>query len=773
VKPATLRKQRQRAREAAVREVEFVREDWTLFLHPDRLQQKAGCSRDHMRAMVLKELVDNALDAGPVATLARSDADTWVVTDDGAGLDRDRVLRFFAVKRPLTSTKLLRRPTRGAIGNGLRVVTGGAIASGGKLTVESRGGRYVLDVDRATGATVVVEVGGSEVVTGTRVTVAFGPALPRGRGDGWMARIASRCHGPTASPMLSHPAWYTQHAFAEMVQAAEPGTTAADIAALMGVEPDADEAVRPPVEADFHGLRYRAGPQPVLLPLGADRFPGCYAKEIEEPAEDTLGGTPVLVEAWAQAERRPRSRGRGTVTVLVNRSPVATSVRLVPGGDHLVAFGCNLTHCIERVPADGAYEVVLAVTSPTVPITTEGKEPDLRPLWDAIVPVLAKAMRAAHKATRPSLRRGGIKSAAHEVMEEAYLKASADGTLPANARQIYYAARPLMQELLGAGAEIKDQYFTQYLLPDFMAAEPGLTEDWGVVYDARGHLLEPHTGTTVPVGTAQAREYLMQRRHRPSDLVAVEEALHPTLGAENRYSTLLYIEKEGFGPLLRKARIAERFDCAVMSTKGMSVTAARLIVDRCAQQRVRILVAHDFDRAGAAIAHTLGNDTRRYSFEADPDVVDLGLSLFDASRLGLQDEEAPDAGPMAATLRAYGLGVEEIEFLIGQRRRVELNAMTSIQFVAWLEAKLARNGAGKVVPEADVLERHARRALARRLVTRGLSPLIARAEAEASKVVLPADLATLVGRALARDPELPWEDALVRTLPDVTPGAGS
>ena len=40
--------------------------------------------------------------------------------------------------------------------------------------------------------------------------------------------------------------------------------------------------------------------------------------------------------------------------------------------------------------------------------------------------------------------------------------------------------------------------------------------------------------------------------------------------------------------------------------------------------------------------------------------------------------------------------------------------MTSDQFVAWLEGKLEEHGAGKVVPGAEVLERHARRVLARR-----------------------------------------------------------
>ena len=53
-----------------------------------------------------------------------------------------------------------------------------------------------------------------------------------------------------------------------------------------------------------------------------------------------------------------------------------------------------------------------------------------------------------------------------------------------------------------------------------------------------------------------------------------------THGPEGRFSGFLYIEKEGFEPLLSHARIAERFDLAIMSCKGMSVTAARELVDQ-------------------------------------------------------------------------------------------------------------------------------------------------------------------------------------------------
>jgi hypothetical protein len=48
----------------------------------------------------------------------------------------------------------------------------------------------------------------------------------------------------------------------------------------------------------------------------------------------------------------------------------------------------------------------------------------------------------------------------------------------------------------------------------------------------------------------------------------------------------LFIEKEGFAPLFKSSGIAERFDIAVMSTKGMSVVAARALVDKmCSDMR--------------------------------------------------------------------------------------------------------------------------------------------------------------------------------------------
>ncbi len=136
------------------------------------------------------------------------------------------------------------------------------------------------------------------------------------------------------------------------------------------------------------------------------------------------------------------------------------------------------------------------------------------------------------------------KEAAWAIMKDAYLKASANGTLPALSRQIMYAARPYIQEK--SGKTLRDAYFTQTLLPDYMEEHPDECADWNVVFDARGHFQEPHTGHEVPLGTIEIRNYLNGvRSHRievPS--FSICEARYPTHGPENRYGAILFIEKK-------------------------------------------------------------------------------------------------------------------------------------------------------------------------------------------------------------------------------------
>jgi hypothetical protein len=139
-----------------------------------------------------------------------------------------------------------------------------------------------------------------------------------------------------------------------------------------------------------------------------------------------------------------------------------------------------------------------------------------------------------------------------------------------------------------------------------------------------------------------------------------------TSGPTNRYRWALFVEKEGFGPLLEEAGIAERFDIAVMSTKGMSTTASRLLVEKLSRKGVTVLVARDFDKAGFSIVHTMHADTRRYQFSRRPRVVDIGLRLGDVREMGLDHEPVDYRGSTspAINLRECGTTDEEIDFLV-------------------------------------------------------------------------------------------------------------
>ncbi len=369
-----------------------------------------------------------------------------------------------------------------------------------------------------------------------------------------------------------------------------------------------------------------------------------------------------------------------------------------------------------------------------------------------------------YRVSRMTRERGiSIKEAAAQIMEQAYLQASGGGTLPAKPRQIMYVARRHIQQV--TGGELDGNYFTQTLLPQFMEEND---VDWDVVYDARGHFTEPHTGKSFGIGTLEVRQYL-NGFHDPDIIDAgFSQAKVQTSGPSGNFGAVLFIEKEGFDPLFKAARIAEKFDLAIKSTKGMSVTAARQLADQmCSDHNIPLLVLHDFDKAGFSIAGTLQRDTRRYEFQNDITVIDIGLSLADVEAMGLEAEyqhhPKERRSALEENLRTNGASEEEIAFMfrdfdrLRSTRRVELNAMTSPQFVAFVERKLRENGITKVVPDDDVLEEMYTAIGKGRRLEAAIEELD---ELDAKDCKPPKNLKQRVRKVLEKHPAMRWDAAV-------------
>jgi DNA topoisomerase VI subunit B len=393
--------------------------------------------------------------------------------------------------------------------------------------------------------------------------------------------------------------------------------------------------------------------------------------------------------------------------------------------------------------------------------------------WTALKREADKANRLSERALEYYRQQSkahelSVKDAAWQVIKDAYLKASAGGTLPADARQIMYAARGPVIALTGKPTPWKhSSYFTQKLLPDYMDAHPEETKDWDVVFDARGHLVEPHTGHRIDLGTVAVRNYTRSWSVGASseDMITLSHRFE-TCGPENRYRFALFVEKEGFNHLWEAVRLVERFDLAIMSTKGMSVTASRSLVEKLSEKDVTILVLHDFDKAGFSIVHTLMNDTRRFQFSNKPRVIDLGLRLEDVRALNLESEQVEYNSDPRPNLEQNGATDEEIEYLVRGKsggkwagERVEINAMPSDVLVAWLERKLTDAGAAKLVPSDDTLAEAWKQAKRRAKVQAAIDKALE--EAKEADEPMPDGLADKIREAIEGKAES-WDSALWR-----------
>lgn len=520
----------------------------------------------------------------------------------------------------------------------------------------------------------------------------------------------------------------------------------------------------------------------VLHPLGGRRVcarlgEGTQYKRIEGRFELDDACVPFVVEAALLED----PRAAGEVITAINHSPTltvpwqddwleATSGRKNFDGTGLHAYLDS--YCIDP---DAPCRFFLHLTCPSLRFRDRGKSTIDSP--EELIQAVAEAVHAVARrfayreerrreaAAPATARASGMKlvDACRRCLTRAITHAAGRFRYVL-ARSVGYAIRKLAQRFTARPLRI--QYFTQDILPRLLANDASLSAGIDIHYDARGHLHVPHEDRIIPIGTGDIRRYLTEPEMN-FDSLAIP-SLRARAAAGVRYRTILFVEKEGFTDLIRDAHIPERYDVLLASSKGQSVTALRELLDET-QDRVVVLTLHDFDVAGFNILRALSSDTRRFKFSRPPKVIDLGLRLKDVRRMGLEFENVTLLSDPERTLSSAGATTEEIEFLRGEEttndkgiriwhaRRVELNAMTNDQFVAWLDAKLKRH-ARKVVPNRELLDDAFREAIVRERLADQVRQLEAKLRQQ--HVAPPRNIAARVAQYLADHPEEAWDDAV-------------
>ena len=119
-----------------------------------------------------------------------------------------------------------------------------------------------------------------------------------------------------------------------------------------------------------------------------------------------------MVEAWVTVDPKGKSEAE-LVHLFVNKTPIIEEVRLHRDKDGFSLWGCGLHHIVDL--SKGKYDITVSIITPYMPITTEGKQPDLSHFVRQIREAVQKAAKRARKAV-PADRTITTKAAAWEVM---------------------------------------------------------------------------------------------------------------------------------------------------------------------------------------------------------------------------------------------------------------------------------------------------------------------------------------------------------------------
>jgi hypothetical protein len=562
------------------------------------------------------------------------------------------------------------------------------------MVVTTRGERHSL-LFRNDGHT-EVETEASDLETGTLIEIRLGDAIPPDVQDElFWAKMALDYQNPERRYKgKASPYWYDPGTFFELAQAASDysvrgllalfdgcsGRRAGEIAGeLLGRSaPSLSRA-----EAAELLTKARAAAKPVKpqrLGYVGRRGADGYGRVLEvfefQAGASPYAEVPYVIEAWAQP-----LVNSDALYVLVNGTPVAADMIAYRKGaaTAVLLYGSGLR--VEAKLGRRSVAITINITAPYMPLLSDGKAPNLNEFEDEIKAVAEKAAAAlARKSPKQKGKKLTIKQAVLDHLDDAIAEASGDGRHRYSVRQLFYQLRP---KLLALGfPEPNYGTISQYIT----GIEDELGEDLpGVYRDNRGVLYHPHTGEEMPLGTLNVEEY-----DRPEWI----------------FNSILYAEKEGLFQILKDVQWPERNDCALLTSKGFATRAAKDVIDLLGEtdEEIVFYCIHDADAAGTMIYQSLQDATKARPARK-VQVINLGLEPAQALEMRLQvepvtPEKAKDGSDKWRKVADYLPAVWQ-KWL--QTHRVELNAMSSPQFIAWLNDKMAEHDIGKLVPPQDVM----------------------------------------------------------------------
>jgi hypothetical protein len=457
--------------------------DWTTI---DGLMRRTGIEGNaNFIRLLVKEITDNSVDAGEgIGNDGKNKCELgllkngngFYVQDYGEGIpgSDEHIAYIFSVKRDSSSTKGIRLPTRGVLGNGLRYVTGVVtIFKGTELRVFTKGRTLRLEPQKEDGTTRFERIGDYNG-PGTRIEITFKKDIFKPKMLDWGKKVIEMDGGEYYQGKSSL-FWYDSESFYEMLQTTHTtqhkGDTVRSIITRVFQKfskRDLDEKTKKLFKRKANSLNEEESNYLLFTlrkkieerkkkqegewcGINIKRL-GCVDKLSDYKYHKGISGTykskesilPYTLEVWGKLSKET------TLEVFVNRSPIVGYTHCYEKSNKtIVIFGCGIdidplttnkkskkrnTEAKPEVEAkpvkfESDMDFRVNVITPYIPKKSDAKEPDLEPFNDKLNELIAEIVKEANRDIRKeehenSIPVGDLRGVIDEKMiKQAYDKA--------------------------------------------------------------------------------------------------------------------------------------------------------------------------------------------------------------------------------------------------------------------------------------------------------------------------------------------------------------
>lgn len=701
------------------------------------LETKTGLVSYDWNLAIIKELIDNALDAienGNDKQIEIIQSNNGLeIFDNGIGISIENVMKIYDFEYYISKNRHIITPSRGKQGNGLKSIIGMCYVNGYELLWHTSNGKIikaVFDADQIMDNDLEVEFLEIGTTTKTGVEIKRFYLLNNANftaimhqysvcnpdttfnityfGEGLNYKAKMEAINRTQETSLS---FYTYTDFKRLINVQEPNMTYKSfLESYFGTRVKNSSQIKSKisdldlfneVKEDFEMMKSTLKNKYLtILKKHLLGFDNSFEVSINPDSSlNDKSSFPCLVEY--NVRKIDKKRDNTIINCYVNNS-----ITYNDGGSLKFRYNqykisntktvVNASDLNSLLSGFSNYIFDIHIIAPYLKFKDYGKtEIDISDFIETLVENLRKSLNKEHKKYSDSAtKKPTQKFLAEKYMTQAFLMASSDCKYAITARQMYYKLRELAgREHSNWESDSTYSTFTQEWLTSWLNDNEQYESK--VNFSDRGNFYV--NGSQNGLGSANVRKFIDEIESKPdkfrlyggirNDLYITED-----FNIKYKYDKALYIEKTGFDAVFKAEGLDEKYNLLIVSGQGFASREARRLLYNLQLQGLKLYCLHDLDVSGVSIYNSMCQANDKFKFNLD--MINLGISPEDVEKYGIEPEIVNKLDCSVLTT----LDDVNREFFDkgNHSQRVELNAFSTEQLLNIIDSKLNYSNLPKV-----------------------------------------------------------------------------